>query len=110
MNDTQTVRTAPPVYQGGRIYECDPTAVERLRTLMAEQRRAKEAAEAERLARQNDHAARLRAEAKRRKAQQVVAEPPPAPKSRPEPKPKARKCQGLRHTEGGTNSAGTCLG
>ena len=39
MNDTQTVRTAPPVYQGGRIYTPDPAAVERLRALMAEQRR-----------------------------------------------------------------------
>jgi len=28
----------------------------------------------------------------------------------PEPKPNARKCQGLRQTDGGTNSAGTCFG
>lgn len=73
-------RTAPPVYQGGRIYECDPAAVARLKRLMAEQRRAKEAAEAERLARQIDHAARLRAEAKRRRAQQVASEPELKPK------------------------------
>lgn len=83
----EPLRTAPPVYQGGRIYECDPAAVARLKRLMAEQRRQKEGAEAERLARQIDHAARLRAEAKRRKAQQArAAEPPPEPKPAPKPK------------------------
>ena len=69
VNAIEPVRTAPPAYQGGRIYECDPAAVERLRALMAEQRQQREADDAARLARQ-ETAARLLAAAKRRKTQQ----------------------------------------
>ena len=78
VHDVETIRTgnAPP-YQGGRIYECDPAAVARLKRLVAEQRQAKEAAEAARLARQNDDAARLVAAAKRRKE---APAPAPAPR------------------------------
>ena len=41
---------------------------------------------------------------------QVIPHVPGAFGSVPEPKPNARKCQGLRQTDGGTNSAGTCFG
>ena len=93
-NPIEPVRTAPPAYQGGQIYECDPAAVERLKRLMAEQRQAKEAAEAARLARQNDEAARLLTAAKQRKARQEV--PPntataPRPTRGPKPIPKRRR-------------------
>ena len=96
VNTIEPVRTAPPVYQGGCIHECDPAAVERLRAIMAEQRRAKEEAEAARLARQNDDAARLLAAAKRRKAQRQEVEPKPAPAPDTPRPPRARKQQVAR--------------
>ena len=93
-NPIEPVRTAPPAYQGGKIYECDPTAVERLKRLIAEQQRAKEAAEAVRLARQNDDMARLLTEAKRRKARQKAptkTAAAPRPTHGPKPVPKRHR-------------------
>lgn len=69
----EELRTAPPAYQGGRIYPCDPAAVAHLNRLMEEQRRQKEAAQAARQAKSADTAARLLAAARARKAQQQAA-------------------------------------
>lgn len=83
----EALRTGPPVYQGGRIYPCDPAAEARLNRLMEEQRRKKEADEAARQARRADTAARLLAAAKARKARQQTdaaeAVEPAAPAAAP---------------------------
>ena len=94
VNAIEPVRTAPPAYRGGQIHECDPAAVERLKRLMAEQRQAKEADEGARLLRQNDDAARLLTEAKRRKARQKAptkTAAAPRPTRGPKPVPKRRR-------------------
>lgn len=85
MAQPEALRTGPPVYQGGRIYPCDPVAVARLKRLMEEQRRQKEAAQAARQDKRADTAARLLVAARARKVrlEASAAEEAPIAPARP---------------------------